>query len=99
MDMGSVEPRNRTKNGAAGIGCGVQDREGSAEKLPERDRSRSRLLNEGVRTMRDDLPSLTELVERIERSNEETSKIIAETKQLTAQADDVLRQIQRYKSR
>lgn len=70
-----------------------------AEKLAERERSRSRFLMEGVRTMRDDLQSLAELIERIERTNEETSKVIIETKQLTAQADDVLRQIQKYKSR
>jgi len=48
--------------------------------------------------MRDDLQSLAELVDRIERTNEETSKIIAETKQLTAQADDVLKRIERYKN-
>jgi hypothetical protein len=53
----------------------------------------------GSARMRDDLQSLAELVDRIERTNEETSKIIAETKQLTAQADEVLKRIERYMNR
>lgn len=49
--------------------------------------------------MSDDLQSLAELVDRIERTNEETCKIIAEAKELTAQADDVLKRIERYRKR
>jgi ABC-type transporter Mla subunit MlaD len=47
----------------------------------------------------DDLQSLAELVDRIERTNDEASKVIAETKQLTAKTDDILKQIEKYKNR
>jgi hypothetical protein len=47
----------------------------------------------------DDLQSLAELVDRIERTNDEASKVIAETKQLTAKTDNILKQIEKYKNR